>query len=173
MHEKATIDLGEHYVKQTQRNRCSIHTANGTQDLSIPVIRPHGSKTSTGTVLVSDEMGWRRDHWRSITAAYAYAPYFEHYADDIQNLIFQKTKPLHIFNQNCMDYVAKQLDLTFTLSVSTSFLENPVSDYRTFEFDSTPIPYQQVLFNDPQFVANLSILDALFCLGPMARKLIL
>ena len=33
------IDIGEHYVKQTYRNRCSIATANGVQDLSVPVCK--------------------------------------------------------------------------------------------------------------------------------------
>jgi len=60
--ESPVIDLGEHYVKQTQRNRYSVLSANGPLDLSIPVIRPNGNKTLTGSIEVSEDLGWRRDH---------------------------------------------------------------------------------------------------------------
>ena len=38
------IEGKEHFVKQTLRTRCTILGANAIQQLSIPVIRPNGSK---------------------------------------------------------------------------------------------------------------------------------
>jgi hypothetical protein len=170
--EDVLMDIGENYVKQTFRNRCSVLTANGKQDLSIPVIRPNGNKTFTKDIIVSDDLGWRRDHWRCLLANYAASPYFEHYEKEIHDLIFQKTSHLVNFNQNCLSFIDSALDLKIQMNTSEIYLENPNIDYRSFTFSTAGQTYQQVLFTSAAFVPDLSILDALFNLGPMARKLI-
>ncbi len=170
--QDAVIDVGEHYVKQTFRNRCSLRSANGQLDLSIPVIRPNGNKTPTGIVEVSHDKGWRRDHFRSIQAAYASSPYFDHYAPEIELLIFQETKLLKDFNKRCLRLIQDVLSLDLQLSYSEVYIENPSVDFRNFDFPNDTNTYQQVHFEDSDFQPGLSILDALFCLGPMARNLI-
>ena len=170
--ESPVIDLGEHYVKQTQRNRYSVLSANGPLDLSIPVIRPNGNKTLTGLIEVSEDLGWRRDHWRSITAAYSSSPYFEHYESEIQALVFQKTKLLSDFNFSALRFLQSTLQLEFEYISSPDYMEHPEIDFRYFNFPSDSQTYQQVMFGQEAFVSNLSVLDALFCLGPMARNLI-
>ena len=37
---KDVIDADEHWQKQTERNRCIIATANGTQMLTVPITIP-------------------------------------------------------------------------------------------------------------------------------------
>jgi hypothetical protein len=169
----AVLDMGENYVKQTFRNRCCILTANGKQDLSIPVIRPNGNKTFTKDILVSEELGWRRDHWRCLLANYAASSYFDHYEKEIYDLIFQKTENLIEFNEKCFEFIANALDLKIAWEKSSVYVEEAEIDYRNFSFRSNSQAYQQVLFSSPDFVPNLSILDSLFNLGPMARKLII
>ncbi|MDB9806177.1 WbqC family protein [Crocinitomicaceae bacterium] len=168
----AVIDAGEHYPKQTFRNRCSLLNGNGQLDLSIPVIRPNGNKSKTGTVKVSHEINWRRDHWRTISAGYASAPYFEHYEKEIKELVFQETDLLTDFNRNCLSYIQQTLDLPFRCSVSQEYIKEFDMDFRSFQFVNSQKSYHQVHFGQTDFVPNLSILDALFCLGPLARTLI-
>jgi len=170
--ENVIIDAGEHYPKQTFRNRCSILNGNGQLDLSIPVIRPNGNKSSIGTVKVSPEINWKRDHWRTISAGYSSAPYFEHYEKEIKDLVFQETDLLIDFNRNCLAYIQQTLDLPVRYGVSQNYIEEFDKDFRSFHFEKSDKPYHQVHFGQTDFVPNLSILDALFCIGPMARTLI-
>ncbi len=166
------IDYGEHYVKQTYRNRFTVLSAGGKKDLSIPVIRPKGNKTPTLEILVSPEMNWKRDHWRTLLAGYSSAPYFEHYQEEVKNLIFQPNEKLVKFNENCLSYIDSVLALGLKYDVSTVFIEEAKSDFRNFNFEPNELHYKQVQFDQKGFEPNLSILDALFCLGPMARTLI-
>ncbi len=170
--ENPIVDLGEHYIKQTFRNRCSILTSNGMQNLSIPVVKPDGNKTRTKDILVTQDLNWRRDHWRTIKAAYSSAPYFEHYETEIKNLVFQETEKLWEFNQNIMKQLISWLELPLSYTYSEKFIELSNSDFRDFQFEKINKTYTQVLFNQDEFFAELSILDSLFCLGPLARNLI-
>ena len=92
------IEIHETYLKQTIRNRCEILSSNGIQRMTVPVIRVHGSKTKTKDIEI--EMGkWQNDHWRAIQSAYAAAPYFEDYAEDIHHIIYKSPKHLIALNE--------------------------------------------------------------------------
>jgi len=167
------VEIQEHFVKQTHRNRCSILTANGVQHLSVPVIKPNGNKTLTRDILVSPKLDWRKDHWKAIESAYASAPFFEHYANEIRSLIYAETPDLKTFNEHIMRFVADALSLDFSINYTASYSSHVKRDFRLSLPEIEHEKYIQVLFNQSAFVANLSILDALFCEGPLARKLVL
>ena len=167
------IEGKEHFVKQTIRTRCSILGANGIQQLSIPVIRPNGSKTLMEDVLVSETDPWKKIHWRSIESAYASAPFFEEYDQEIKQLIFQDETNLLRYNQRITEEILKLIDINLELCRTESYeTYDKLVDFRMVDFES-PIEikkYIQVFGDSNQFSANLSILDLLFCEGPMARK---
>ena len=71
----ALIELFETYPKQTWRNRCRIMTANGTQDLTVPVKKPLGNKTITSEVSIYNQENWHLKHIRAIHSAYSSSPY--------------------------------------------------------------------------------------------------
>ena len=83
---KDIIDADEHWQKQTERNRCIIATANGTQMLSVPITVPDYAQkpVSTKDILISDHGNWRHLHWNALASAYGMSPFFDYYADDIQ-----------------------------------------------------------------------------------------
>ena len=56
--DKIILEAKENYIKQTFRSRCEILTGNGLKQLSIPVIRKNGSKTSIDEVEISYETDW-------------------------------------------------------------------------------------------------------------------
>jgi len=58
--KEACLDLNEHYVKQTYRNRCRIMTANGVMDLAVPVLRT--GKVAMRDVRVSYTVDWQKQH---------------------------------------------------------------------------------------------------------------
>ena len=69
------IEVCETYAKQTYRNRCTILTANGPLDLTIPIVRPHGNHTATGEplslptahrhIFSTTATAWKRYYWRA------------------------------------------------------------------------------------------------------------
>ena len=170
------FEIQEHFVKQSIRNRARILTANGPMELSIPVIKPNGSKTLTKDILVLDSNEWRKDHWRAIESAYKHAAYFDHYGEEIKSLIYQETKDLVDFNLHIMKLIQMWLDLPYEYSFSSEYkqIEEINKDFR---FGYTQHPFQneyhyfQVFQDKMPFVGDLSILDAILNLGPMARKL--
>lgn len=166
------IETKEHFIKQTCRSRCTILGANGIQQLSIPVIRKNGSKTSIDEVEISDE-NWQKIHWKSIESAYASAPYFEAYDREVKALIFQKETNLLKFNQVITEEILSLLDLDFTVNFTEKYsAETCKKNHLAIDFEAaTPIKkYIQVFSENSQFHSNLSILDLLFNEGPMARN---
>lgn len=168
------IDLGEHFIKQTQRSRCEILGANGIQQLTIPVIKSKGSKTPVCEIEISDSEDWRRIHWKAIESAYGSSPYFDYYGIEVKELIFNKENSLSKFNLAILNRVLIWLDLELTFNVSQEYVEGKNNvDLRSESFTSKENeiqPYVQVFAKQGEFFPDLSILDLIFCEGPMGRK---
>lgn len=171
------IDIHEHFVKQTVRSRCSVLGANSVQHLSVPVMRTFGSKTPVLELKVDDHTRWRLAHWRSIESAYSNSPYFEAYDIEVKSLIFQEEQLLWKINASITTEILKLLDLKKDIHFSKKYIVEFDKDHRTVDFESKEKfemkPYTQVFSKPGVFVRNLSILDLLFCEGPMARRFIL
>lgn len=170
------FEIHEHFVKQSLRNRMRISTANGIMELTVPVIKPNGSKTATKDIQISHAKDWRKDHWRAIESAYKHAAYFDHYNEEVREIIYQKTSDLVTFDLIIMERIQSWLDLPYSYICSSEFTpqHNLLTDYR-FGFSKHPYTneynYFQVFQDKFSFEGDLSILDAIFNLGPMARKL--
>lgn len=178
-YDSVLIESYETYPKQTFRNRCEITTANGLLPLSIPIEKPNGSKTRTNEILLSSKEKWQLIHWRAIEAAYASSPYFEYYEQEVKELIFQQELNLTQFNHNIIKRIQKWLDLPTQLIYTDKYnhidsnldfrnLFSKSINPREFQHDY----YQQVFEIENGFFQNVSILDSIFCLGPMARLLV-
>jgi WbqC-like protein len=73
------------YTKRDWRNRNKIKTKDGELWLSVPVqVKGRYHQRIDETVIAED--GWADKHWRSISQAYAKAPYFGDYAARIEEL---------------------------------------------------------------------------------------
>lgn len=152
------IDNGERWQKQTERNRCIIATANGTQMLTVPVSVPtKEGNITTGDILISDHGNWRHLHWNALSSAYGMSPFFDYYADDIKPFFSEKWELLADYN----------------LAVTKKMIEllggDDILRQKTFQkpSDKTEIkPYYQTFQKRHGFIQNLSILDLLFNEGP-------
>tara|TARA_B100000963_G_scaffold300390_1_gene272720 strand:- start:276 stop:932 length:657 start_codon:yes stop_codon:yes gene_type:complete len=173
-HPNSQIEIHETYPKQTIRNRCEILSSNGIQRMTVPVIRVQGSKTKTKDIQI--EMGkWQNDHWRAVQSAYAAAPYFEDYAEDIHNIIYKSPKYLIELNENILAFIHGVLDIPLKVHNTSTYSITQLNDFRNIDFmDRTTIKeYQQVFSYDREFIPNLSVIDLLFNEGPFLRKWIL
>lgn len=171
------FDVHENYPKQTYRNRFEILGPNGLHKLSIP-IKKTGRRMSSGEALISYEENWQKDHWKGIEAAYRRSPYFEYYEDRFKPLFFSKPERLFDYNMGLLNLILQVLKQDIHHSISTSY-QSPEEcvgeDFRAFDFRTPDTVASQKyiqVFNDRHaFMPNMSILDALFNLGPSAQDL--
>jgi hypothetical protein len=176
--EYVFIEQMETFHKQTYRNRCEIMTASGKSSLVVPVVKPHGNHTMTQDVEICYREPWQQQHWKAILSAYSSSPYFSYYADLIQPLFEKKETLLISHNHQVMELIFRLAGIDPVIGYTEDYLKNPLKliDLR---LEITPkkqnilmnFPvYSQVFSHRHGFMADLSILDLLFNLGPDARK---
>jgi len=178
-HSSVLIEAKEHFPKQTYRNRCDILGGDGILSLSIPTKKPNGSKTATDEVLLPDEENWRIRHWRAITSAYQSSAYFDYYGMEVEELLFSEEENLLKFNTAITERILKWLYIDIKIETTKEFYPMNEADLRIslvhkdgFQEKQTA-PYIQVFPGNESYKESISMLDAIFCEGPMARKLIL
>lgn len=181
-YDRIQLEKHEHYVKQSYRNRCYINTARGVEMLVIPLTDKHG-KVAMKDLRIDYSTKWQNNHWRTLESAYRKAPFYEHYADEIKKRIYAGHEFLYDLNKELLSFCLKCVQHQPMISESETFKKIP--DPGLIDLRSTilakipfsnrtyykPIPYYQVFGN--QFVANLSLLDLLFCEGPKAGSLLI
>ena len=175
--DDVVIDIGEHFVKQSFRNRMDVMGHLGRLNLSFPVNRVSGDKTPMKNILLFEEMQWKRQHWRSILSAYNSSPYFDYYRDSLEEIF--KTEHFHLakLNDASAEWLMNQLKITKAYATSEEFIENVGNtiDYRSnFKGQSwieVPFPeYFQVFDEKISKLSNLSLLDVLCNLGPESKS---
>ncbi|WKZ59862.1 MAG: WbqC family protein [Cyclobacteriaceae bacterium] len=180
-HDAVVLEAHEHFVKQSFRNRCTILTANGMQNLVVPLTEKHGKVTMKG-IRIDYSQKWLNNHWRAITSAYRNAPFFEHYADDLHDILFRQPPFLYDLNRElltiCLRWLRSEIPVLETSHYQKT-VEQGVMDFRntliakkpeTLDKYYTPVPYTQVF--GKAFVKHFSFVDLIFCLGPEARKVV-
>lgn len=173
-HKHCTLEIQDTYQKQSLRNRLTYISANGMHQLSIPVIRTQGSKSKSIEIEIDYSQRWQQNHWRTLESAYAASPYFEHYERDIHALLFSGEKSLVQFSKNTLAFIIHALELPIELFWSEEFLlaNNEDLDFRGQKQMTElifPVSYTPLFKAPVGFEGEVSILDALFNWGPMAR----
>ena len=160
--------MHEHFVKQSIRNRCDIYGANGKLQLTIPKQRKGSDKTIIKEIQISYKQSWQKEHWNAIVSSYNSSPYFEYYKDELQPF-FEKEEMLLIdFNHKLQAVILKLLQEEKDVKTTTEYLhKGDFSDLRNHKWHlAKQERYDQVFMEKYGFIANLSILDLLFNLGP-------
>lgn len=179
-HEKICLEAMEHYQKGSYRNRCCIATSQGVLALSVPLQRGKHEQQPIQSVRIANETAWQRLHWRSLSAGYANAPFWAHYAPQLEKFYLKKYEFLWDFNLDVWQQMATWLkfptdNLTFThdwLS-KTEATEGGLCDMRGVISPKNRQtnnqflgkPYAQVFSEKHGFLPNLSMVDMLFCCG--------
>ena len=171
--DKVVIEAHEHFQKSSYRNRCHIAGANGLQTLSVPLRRNKDSR-NIQDIQIAYDVGWQRQHWRTLQTAYGSAPFWDFYAPVFERFFTERFDSLLDYNVEILKTIFKLLKIDKTVNVCLSmtyedhFTEGV--DFRQIislkiKSDFKATPYSQ-LFNDRyDFLPNLSILDVLFCCG--------
>jgi hypothetical protein len=171
-YEEVEIEQWESFQKQTYRNRCLIATTQGVQALTVPVER--GSSPLIKDIRISDHGNWRHLHWNALMSAYGESPFFEYYQDDIRPFFEKRWEFLFDFNEEIRMKMCELLDIQPKVGYTNEFTVNKEIDYREAinpkhpqeDPDFEAKPYYQVYQQKHGFLANLSVLDLLFNMGP-------
>lgn len=171
------IDGYGNYQKQSYRNRCRIATEAGVMTLSIPVEKPHAGNVPMRDMLLSNHGGWPHLHWTAIASAYNSSPFFMYYCDDLRPFFENpfKYKYLFDYNEALRETICRLLGFKSDTRYSSSYiaetegfddLREAIHPKRISPENGRLLRYYQVFEQRNGFMADLSIIDLLFNMGP-------
>ena len=178
LREESVVDLGEHYIKRSQRNRAQILSANGVMSLTVNVENANRPRQRITDVRIDYSKRWQHQHWVSILSAYKSSPYFDHYAHMLEPFYKREWRYLVDYNMEYLSTLLRLLGVDDKVNISEKYVaarEGDVDLRPKHNEGSTFVaePYFQVFSDRMPFVANLSILDLLLCEGPQAVSAVL
>lgn len=178
LREECVIDLGENFIKRSERNRAHILSANGVMALTVNVENANRPRQKMRDVKIDYSKRWQHQHWVSILSAYKSSPYFDHYAHRIEPFYRKEWKYLVDYNLEYTSTLLSLLGMNRELPLSQSYYEAQPDDLdlRPKHKESSTFvaePYFQVFSDRMPFEANLSILDLIMCEGPQAVNAVL
>ena len=178
LREQCVIDLGENYIKRSERNRARILSANGVMPLTVHVENGNRPRQRMCDVRIDYSKRWQHQHWVSILSAYKSSPYFDHYAEELEPFYRREWRYLVDYNMEYLQTLLRLLGAKCEVQVSEQYVEATEGDLdlrpkhnegSTFVAE----PYVQVFSDRMPFVEDLSVLDLLLCEGPEAISAVL
>jgi len=107
---------------------------------------------------------------RTLKAAYGSSPFYEFYIDDLMEIWDNPSKTLYENNLRCHQIICRIMDWDLPLIFSESYIPSNNRDFRPYfskeKLDVHYPSYRQVFSDKIDFMANMSILDLIFNLGP-------
>lgn len=173
LREECVIDVGENYVKRSERNRAYILSANKVMPLTVNVVGGNRPRYPMREVEIDYSKRWQHQHWVSIFSAYKSSPYFDHYAPYLEPFYRREWRYLVDYNRELLEVLLRLLGAKCELPLSEQYVEAQEGDLdlrpkhregSTFVAE----PYFQNFSERMPFQPNLSVLDLLLCEGPAA-----
>ena len=161
------IQVNHTFQKQSSLSQFSILGPNGPKKLSVPTTKAT-RKGFYDKVLISNESQWQMEHWKSLESAYLKSPFFMYYDYKLEAVFKKDYADLLSFNKSMLNTILDclKLDIPITYDSETN------AYYKECEDLETPV-YPQVFDYKLPFQGNLSVLDALFNLGPETASYLL
>lgn len=153
----------ENYQKGHWRNRCRIAGANGPLLLSVPLEGGKHRQQPIREVRISHHTDWQRQHAQAIRSAYGRAPYYEHYGEALLETAARPSRFLFDYNLQLTRRILDLLGAPVALGTTPSFRG---ADAGAGPSVNAVPAYRQVFEDRHGYLPGLSVLDALFCLGP-------
>ena len=179
--DNIAIEIHETYPKQTFRNRCNIATSSGILSLTVPVIRTNGNHTKTCDIGIDNSKNWQQLHWRSIVTAYNKSPYFLYCRVFLEPIYKKKYDNLFDLNQALLVTLFKIMQLKDIVIFATDrYMETSVFTDLRNSFHPKKKNHQEIISELPRYIqtfedyhgyiADLSIIDLLFSIGPQSLQ---
>jgi len=182
------IEACENYQKQSYRNRCRFHAADGVQSLSYPIVHEGGThKLPISEIRIDWSTPWLQQHERAIVSAYRTSAYFEYYQDELFAILESRPERLLDLNMALLKFLIEKTGLAVDLRLTSVFSRDgsqPMADGNIVQCEDLrevihpkrpdtilrdlklEKPYFQVFSRKHGFQSDLSVMDLLFNEGP-------
>jgi len=179
-HQKVVLEINDHFIKQTFRNRCYVLGPQSIELLTVPV--NYRNHMPTKDVTIDYHQSWLKDHKRAIKSYYGNAPFFDYFWDLFSDIWDKKPKYLFELNHDFMTICLKIMQFDITLTYTSEYLG--VEYYQFSDLRNSIIPkkdfskreiyqsfqYKQLFGNN--FAPNLSIIDLILCEGGRSTEIL-
>lgn len=166
--DDVVIDIGEHYVKRSDRNRTEIMTAGGVMQLSVQLRHANKPRQPMQKMEIDYSKRWQHQHLIAIESAYRPSPYYEHYGDMFKPLFEREWRYLVDLNLAILELMCKILRVPMP-RISKEYVVAAEGDIdmrkKRPETEFVAKPYIQVFSDRMPFEPNLSIFDLVMCEG--------
>ncbi|MBP6794396.1 MAG: WbqC family protein [Saprospiraceae bacterium] len=167
-HASIAIQASENYQKNSLRNRCYLTGSQGRFLLSVPLASGKNQQQNIKDVRIAYDFDWISQHLKTISNNYVKSPFFHHYFPNVSQILQKKEKFLLDLNWEILCFLLQAYTYEKTISYDLVFEIskcNPIPR-------NLPPPYPQLFEAKTGFVAGLSVLDLLFCMGPTRKYFI-
>ena len=170
------VDLGEHFIKRSERNRARILAADGTMELTVHVAHANRPRQPVRDVQLDYSKRWQHQHWGALVASYKGSPYFDFYADRLAPFYERRFDFLADFNLGLLECLCGAARIPMP-AVSETYVEARPGDcdLRPKNAEGPAFaaePYVQAFADRQPFVPNLSFADLLFAEGPESSSVL-
>lgn len=175
--DDVVIDIGENYVKRSERNRTSILTSGGVMQLSVQLAHANRPRQPMRSMRIDYSKRWQHQHRVAMESAYRSSPYYDYFADRLEPFFTKKYDFLYDFNRELVEVVRGIAGIAEPIRYSEHYIiASPADeDLRNHPFlgpaslpNRPPLPtYWQVFSERTPFEENLSIVDYLFNEGKL------
>lgn len=170
---ECVVDLGEHFVKRSERNRARILAPDGVMDLTVHVRNANRPRQRMSDVRIDYSKRWQHQHWGALVASYKASPFFDFYAEYFEPFYRREYEFLVDYNTALLECLCALMRVPMP-GFSDAYIDASVSDtdFRPKHKKEDPAfsaePYVQVFSDRMPFAPNLSVADLLFAEGPSA-----
>ena len=167
------VDLGEHFVKRSERNRARILATDGVMELTVHVCHANRPRQPVRDVRIDYSKRWQHQHWGALVASYKGSPYFDFYAEYFEPFYRREYGFLADYNAELLGRLCSLLRVPMP-EFSQAYVAAAAgdTDLRPKRRNEGPAfiaePYVQVFSDRMPFQPNLSVADLLFAEGPEA-----
>ena len=164
------VDLGEHFVKRSERNRARILASDGVMELTVHVRNANRPRQPVRDVRLDYSKRWQHQHWGALVASYRSSPYFDFYAGRFEPFYRREWEFLADYNLGLLEVLCSLTGVPMP-ELSRTYVEAAPGDLdlRPKRKEGPALiaePYFQVFSERMPFVPNLSFADLLFAEGP-------
>lgn len=174
--DEVVIDLGENYVKRSERNRTEIMTSGGIMQLSVQLAHANRPRQPMRSMKIDYSKRWQHQHRVAMESAYRSSPYYDYYAERFAKLYDREWRYLIDLNHATLEAVCAILKRPVP-RFSESYIDATEADIdlrdKRREVTFVAEPYIQVFSDRLPFEPNLSIYDLIMCEGPAAGEILL
>ncbi len=130
------------YKEREYQNRNRIKTKDGSQWLTVPVLKTQQRFIKINAVVIDNDQKWRQRHWKAICLNYSQAPYFKQYSEffaDLYSRDWERLSDLNIYmikGMNDLLGIRKDIYLESQMDISSAKTQRIIDICRVLRADT-------------------------------------